>query len=83
MDSNEKRSGGQSEQRERGRVMHVGEDRSPLTDGKEEDIVAWTAMRSEVEVNLNREREGESCTLEKIDLHSPMAKRKTSLHGQQ
>ena len=55
--------------------MHIEEDRSPLTDGKEVEIVAGTAVGSEVVVYLNRERKGKSCTWKKIDLHSPMAKK--------
>ena len=55
--------------------MHVEEDRSALIDGKEVEIVAGTAVGSEVVVDLNRERKGKSCTLKKIDLHSPMAKK--------
>ena len=62
--------------------MHVEEDRSALTDGKEVEIVVGTAVGSEVVVNLNRERKGKSCTLKKIDLHSRMAKKKRLFGGQ-
>jgi hypothetical protein len=76
MDSSEKRSGGQSEQREKGKVMHVEQDRSPLTDGKVEEIVGWTRWNGKVHLDVKRQRQskGESRTLWRRSIYANVVK---------